>query len=230
VLSGARAQVTCRSRYAEDRLGDAVHRGIRQYVLLGAGLDTFAYRSELAGQVRVFEVDQPATQQWKRHSLSAAGIAVPEGVTYVPVDFETDSLADRLAEGGFEPTGPAVVSWLGVTMYLTRAAIAGTLAVIGRLAPGTELIVEYIVPENLRDSAGQTYVDLVGPVTAERGEPWLTFLTPADVSSLLTDHGFEVIEQVRQHDILGPGGWDREDSLRPSDLWRIAHARVHPPG
>jgi len=123
-------------------------------VILGAGLDSFGYRSDLAGRVRVFEVDHPATQRWKRQVLAAARIPVPAGLTFVPVDFESDALAERLAQGGFDPSRPALVSWLGVTMYLTRAAIGQTLAVIGRLAPGTEVVADYMLPAGLRDEAG----------------------------------------------------------------------------
>jgi methyltransferase (TIGR00027 family) len=226
VLSGARAQVTCRSRYAEDRLARSVRRGLDQYVILGAGLDSFAYRSELAPQIRVFEVDHPATQRWKRGLLSTSQIAEPNTVTYVPVDFETDSLADRLIDGGFDPTRPALVSWLGVTMYLTSAAISQTLAVIGGFAPGTEIVVDYMLPADLRDAAGNSYVELVAPVAAQRGEPWLTFLSPKEMSALLAEHGCTVVEHVRQRDSVDAAFWDRSDSLRPADLATLARATV----
>jgi methyltransferase (TIGR00027 family) len=241
VLSAARAQATCRSRYTEHHLAEAVRGGVGQYVILGAGLDTFAYRSDLVGpdsvgsdlvgsdsigRLRVFEVDHPATQRWKRQQLSAAQIRVPDGVTFVPIDFEADSLTERLVLDGFDSSRPAVVSWLGVTMYLTRAAIAKTLAAVGRLAPGSELIVDYMLPEELRDGAGQTYVDLVMPVAAQGGEPWLTFLGPDDISVMLTNHGFEPIEQVGQRDILDARAWNRSDSLKPARLSQIARARV----
>jgi methyltransferase (TIGR00027 family) len=230
VLSGARAAVTTRSRYTEDRLAESLRREtagrVAQYVILGAGLDSFAYRSELTDQVRVFEVDHPATQQWKLQLLTDAGIATPETATFVPVDFETDSLADQLIDNGFDPSQPALVSWLGVTMYLTREAIGQTLAVVGGFAPGTEIIVDYMVPADLRDEAGQAYVDLLAPVTAERGEPWLTFLGPQDMSALLEERGFEVIEHVRQRDAIDAALWNRSDPLRAYDLSLLARASV----
>jgi methyltransferase (TIGR00027 family) len=230
VLSGARTAVTTRSRYTEDRLAESLRRetagGVAQYVILGAGLDSFAYRSELTEQVRVFEVDHPATQQWKLQLLTDAGIATPETATFVPVDFETDSLADQLIDNGFDPSQPALVSWLGVTMYLTREAIGQTLAVVGGFAPGTEIIVDYMVPADLRDEAGQAYVDLLAPVTAERGEPWLTFLGPQDMSALLEERGFEVIEHVRQRDAIDAALWNRSDPLRAYDLSLLARASV----
>jgi methyltransferase (TIGR00027 family) len=234
VLSGARAAATTRSRYTEDRLTESLRQEtadrLAQYVILGAGLDSFAYRSDLADQVRVFEVDHPATQHWKRQVLADAGIAMPDTGTFVPVDFETDSLADLLIANGFDPSHPAVVSWLGVTMYLTREAIGQTLAVIGGFAPGTEVIVDYMVPPGLRDEAGQAYVDLLGPVTAERGEPWLTFLGPDDMSVILEERGFEVIEHVQQRDAIDPALWKRSDPLRASKLSFLTRASVRKPG
>jgi methyltransferase (TIGR00027 family) len=122
VLAAARAQATCRSRYTEDRVMERVRAGVRQYVILGAGRDTFAYRSEAASQLRVFEVDHPASQQDKRRRLEEAQIPVPPNVTHVPLDFENGSLADGLAAHGFDPALPAVVAWLGVSMYLTPPA------------------------------------------------------------------------------------------------------------
>jgi methyltransferase (TIGR00027 family) len=226
VLSAARAQATCRSRYTEDRLADGVRRGVSQYVILGAGLDSFAYRSGLAGQVRVFEVDHPATQRWKRRVLSAARIPALADLTFVPVDFESDSLSERLAEDGFDPSRPALVSWLGVTMYLSPAAIGQTLAVIGSFAPGTEVVTDYMLPAGMRDEAGDSYAELVMPVAAQGGEPWLTFLSPDDMSGLLAENGFGFIKHVRQRDTVGAAMWDRSDSLRPIDLSRLAHATV----
>jgi methyltransferase (TIGR00027 family) len=227
VLAGARAQVICRARYTEDALARGVRRGVGQYVILGAGLDSFAYRSELAGsELAVFEVDHPASQRWKRQRLSDARVAVPEAVTYVPVDFESDSLPDRLTAAGFDRSRPAVVGWLGVSMYLTRDAIAQTLAVIGGFAPGTEIILDYLVPPDLRDAAGQVYVDLVGPVTAQRGEPWLSFLTPTEMTGMLADNGFTRIVHAEQQDMIPAALWDGQDSLKPSNLARIAHGHL----
>jgi methyltransferase (TIGR00027 family) len=225
VLSTARAQATCRSRYTEDRLAICARRGVTQYVILGAGLDSFGYRSDLAG-VKVFEVDHPATQRWKRERLDAAQIPVPAGVSFVPVDFEADSLADRLADGGVDPGRPALVSWLGVTMYLTRAAISQTLAVIGGLAAGTELITDHMLPAGLRDDAGDSFVEQVMPVAAQRGEPWLTFLSPQDIADLLAEGGFGQVRQIRQRDTVPAGTWHRSDPLRPIDLSCLAHATL----
>jgi methyltransferase (TIGR00027 family) len=222
VLVGARTQVACRSRYTEDRLADAVRRGTRQYVLLGAGLDTFAYRSPLAGRVRTFEVDHPASQADKRVRLDMAGLSGP--VSYVDVDLESGDLAAALSDA-LEP-GPAFVSWLGVTMYLTADAIAATAAIVGGLGPGTELVLDYMVPASLRDEAGQSYVDQVAPVSEQRGEPWRSFFDPGGMSELLRSAGFTAVDHTGQRDAVPAAMWDRADALRPARLSTIAHARV----
>jgi methyltransferase (TIGR00027 family) len=231
VLSGARGQATCRSRYTDDSLAAAIAgSGITQYLILGAGLDSFAYRSPLAGRVRVFEVDHPATQDFKLGQLSAAGIPVPGNVVFVPVDFETGmadgSLAERLVRSGFDLTSPAFVSWLGVTMYLTEAAIGQTLGEIGGFAPGSQVVADYMLPAQLRDEDGSTYAELVAPVAAEGGEPWLTFLSPAQMSALLTARGLTPLRHVAQGDVGDSATWQRSDSLRPTRLSLIAHAVV----
>jgi methyltransferase (TIGR00027 family) len=228
VLSAARAQVICRSRYAEGHLARAAARGLGQYVILGAGLDSFGYRSALAGQVRVFEVDHPATQRWKREALAAARIPVPPAVTFVPADITAGSLTGLLVAAGFDPAQPALVSWLGVTMYLSRDAIGRALTAIGALAPGSELIADYMLPAALRDEAGNSYAELVGPVIAERGEPWLTFLAPDEASALLAKHGLEPAEHVRQRDAVDAALWNRSDSLRPIELSVLTRATVAP--
>jgi methyltransferase (TIGR00027 family) len=224
VLATARGQVVCRSRFAEDSLAAAVRRGTGQYVILGAGLDSFAYRSALSPQVRVFEVDQRATSEWKRCQLASARIPEPDNLVFVACDFEAGSLADDLVHSGLNPAEPAFVSWLGVTMYLTEQAIAQTLADLRALAPGSEIVADYMLPPPLRDEAANVYVDLVAPTAAERGEPWLTFLSPQEMSKLLRGHGFRPLRHVAQRDVGDPATWVRSDSLTPVELSLIAHA------
>jgi methyltransferase (TIGR00027 family) len=226
VLATARAQVTCRSRYTEDSLAEAIHRGIGQYLVLGAGLDSFAQRCGADAGVRVFEVDHPATQEWKRRVLP-----VPDNVVFVPVDFAlgSDPLSDPLRRAGFEFAAPAFVSWLGVTMYLDAAAIERTLCVIGGLASGSEIVVDYMLPAGLRDAAGAGYADQVGPVAADRGEPWLSFFAPEDMAALLRRQGLRPARDVGQRDMVPACVWRRQDSLRPAELSRIAHATVPDP-
>ena len=245
VLAGARAQVTCRSRYAEDRLADAIGRGLGQYVLLGAGLDSFAYRSQLADRVRVFEVDHPATQEYKRRVREVAGGAgaaggswtagtgtagggagTAEGVRFVAVDFGRDSLGEALGRAGFDAGQPALVSWLGVTMYLDESTIEATLAVLGGFAPGSEVVVDYMLPAGMRDAAGQMYAYLVGQAAAEWGEPWRSVFAPGAMAALLARHGFGPARDVGQRDMIPAAAWDRSDVLRPAELSRIAHAVI----
>jgi methyltransferase (TIGR00027 family) len=227
VLAGARAQVTCRSRYAEDALARAAGAGVNQYVILGAGLDSFAYRGGRAGRVRVFEVDHPASQQVKRAALAAAGIEVPGNVRYVPADLAVDPLARCLAAAGFDAAAPAVISWLGVTMYLSAEAVAQTLAAVAGLAPGTELIADYLLPEDARDEAGALYGALVAQASAERGEPWRSCFTPDQMADLATRVGFGAVRAVSQRDTIPAELWQRTDSLRPAALAVLLHGTVH---
>ncbi|WP_084960499.1 class I SAM-dependent methyltransferase [Thermoactinospora rubra] len=229
VLAGTRAQVTARSAYAERHLAARIGEGVAQYVILGAGLDTFAYRTTPAAGPAIYEVDHPATQAWKRALLAAAGLAPPPGLAFTGVDFETDDLVQRLVADGFDPGRPAVVSWLGVCMYLTREALDATLAALGGLAPGTELIAEYALPPELRDARGAEYAAFALPAAEERGEPWLSFFTPGELSALLERHGLRTVEHVRQADAVDPALWARKDALRPADLCRLVRAVVARP-
>src|SRR5580698_8350642 len=142
---GMRMFIAARSRFAETAVAASVKRGVDQLVVLGAGLDTFAYRNPHAG-LRVFEVDHPATQAWKRQRLAEADIATPDSLTFAPVDFERVSLAEGLGAAGFDPAQPAIFSWLGVVPYLTEAAVFATLGLIAGLAKGSEVVFTYSDP------------------------------------------------------------------------------------
>jgi methyltransferase (TIGR00027 family) len=225
VLTAARAMVTSRSRYTEDRLADAVSDGVRQYVLLGAGLDTFAWRSPLASQLTVIEADQPGTQRWKRDRVDQAGLRARGEVRFAAADLTSGGLDRELARAGLDLSRPAVFGWLGVLMYLDQEALGGALAALGRCAPGTELVAEYLVPDDLQDEHGRTYTRMVAPVAAGQGEPWRTFLRPEDMAALLSAHGFAVLADVSLRDTMAAGGWDRADGLRPPVLSRLVHAR-----
>ncbi len=229
VLAGARVQVACRSRYAEDALARAVGAGVTQYVILGAGLDSFAYRGGLlAGRVRVFEVDHPASQQVKRAAVAAAGIEVPGTVRHVPADLARDPLSERLAAAGFDAAAPAVVAWLGVTMYLTPDAVAGTLAAVAGFAPGTELIADYLLPPDARDEAGALYGTLVAQASADQGEPWRSCFTPGQMAELARRAGFGAARAVSQRDTIPAELWQRADALRPARLAVLFHGTVGP--
>lgn len=153
---------------------------------------------------------------------------VPDTVTYVPADLERDSLADALRRGGLTPDRPALVSWLGVVMYLTAEAIGETLATIGGLAPGSEIVLDHLLPTDLRDDAGREYADAVAAVAAEGGEPWLSQFRPPEMAALLAGHRLEVVRQVGQRDMVDAALWRRGDALRPAELFMIAHARRGP--
>jgi len=165
-----RAFLVMRSRYAEDRLADAVARGVRQYVVLGAGLDTFACRNPHRG-LRVFEVDHPLTQAWKRDRLRAQAIAVPESAIFAPVDFERQALAEGLAAAGFRADQPAFFSWLGVVIYLSRDAVAGTLRTVAACARGSEVVFDFSPPPDELDSAERSRHVALASRVAGIGEP-----------------------------------------------------------
>lgn len=216
ILAMARMQVVCRARYTENRV---MAGKSRQYVLLGAGLDTFAYRHP--GVRDVYELDHPVTQEWKRSQLAKAGIEPT--VEFVPIDFEKDSIIDGLKQSGFDLGRPAVVSWLGVTMYLTSQAIGRVLDQLSRLTPGSELVLDHMLPADLRDEMGRLYAEQVAPTAADWGEPWLSLLSPDDMADVVRAHGFSVLEQVTQEDIVDA---PRTDVLKPAKLSVITTARV----
>jgi methyltransferase (TIGR00027 family) len=188
--------IAARSRFSEDALAASVAGGVRQVVILGAGLDTFSLRNPHGDQgVRVFEVDHPATQEWKRERLQQAGLAVPASLTFAPIDFEGESLADGLKAAGFQADQPAFFQWLGVVPYLTREAVSATLEFIAGV-PGSEVAFDYAEPlENYRADR-RAQVTAVAARAAERGEPWLSLFDPAELSELLREKGFSTIEDL----------------------------------
>jgi methyltransferase (TIGR00027 family) len=189
MAQGLRSSVVVRSRLAEDEWVQANERGVRQYVVLGAGLDTSAYRH--AGRPgRVFEVDLPATQAWKRARLAETGIAVPDSVRYVPVDFETVSLAEGLAGAGFDARQPAYFSWLGVTMYLEEAAVGETLRFIGNCAKGSGVLFEYVVPLAGLSPMMRIAMEQMTAQLAARGEPWKSYFEPEALAAKVAQLGF----------------------------------------
>lgn len=154
---------------------------------------------------------------------------VPASVAFVPVDFETGSVRERLVQSGLDPRRPVFVSWLGVTVYLSRQAILTTLTDLGGFAPGSEIVADHLLPAELRDEAGNGYAEAVAPVAAEQGEPWHTFLSPEAMAGLLRDTGFAVLEQAGQRAGVAADRWIRGDALRPSRLSLLTHARIPAP-
>jgi methyltransferase (TIGR00027 family) len=188
--------VVARSRFAEDALAAAVERGVRQAVVLGAGLDTLGLRNPYAAKgLRVFEVDHPATQAWKRERLRDVGIAMPTSLVFAPVDFERDDLADGLRTSGFRAEEPSFFLWLGVVVYLTRAAVFGTLRAITGM-PEAEVVFTYSeTPERL-SPARRDVRDLSAKRVAALGEPWLSHFVPEELSGELRTLGFAKIEDI----------------------------------
>jgi methyltransferase (TIGR00027 family) len=223
-----RAFVAVRSRYAEDELGKAVARGVKQYVVLGAGLDTFSYRNIFAAVgLRVFEVDHPATQGWKRRLLQAANIGVPAETTLVPVDFERQQLPDALESAGFSPAEGAFFSWLGVTPYLTEIAFKNTLAFIAAIRPQSAVVFDYAVARSGLSFLERVALDALSTRVAKAGEPFQLFFEPAKLSELLRQFGFSQIEDLSAEQINARYFAQRGDGLRvKGGLGRLVGAQA----
>ena len=209
---GMRAFLCARSRFAEDALARAVDQGVRQYVLLGAGLDTYAMRSP-HGDVRVFEVDHPATQAWKQHRLEQGGIHVPATVTFVPVDFEREELMTKLVASGFDANAPAFCSWLGVVPYLTREAAVTTLDALGGLPAGSGVAFDYAVKRESLSPQQQAAFDWLAERVARVGEPFRLGLDPAELRELLLERGFSSVEDLDSEAIAARYFAGRKDGL-----------------
>jgi methyltransferase (TIGR00027 family) len=196
-----RSFVAARSRWAEDTLAAAVARGVRQYVVLGAGLDTFGHRNPYPG-LRVIEVDHPATQVWKRERAASAGIVPPASLAFAGVDFETGTLAEGLAAAGFDPAAPALFAWLGVVMYLTLDAVMATLGYIAGL-PDSEVVFDHgESPSAYREPFRSARVARERRLAAI-GEPFLTYFDPPELSAKLAELGFSEVEDLGPR-TLGP--------------------------
>jgi methyltransferase (TIGR00027 family) len=193
--------IAARSRFSEDMLSACVERGVRQVVVLGAGLDTFCLRNPHdALGVRVFEVDNQSTQTWKRQRLKQAGLAEPASLTFVPIDFERQSLIDGLSAAGFALDRAAFFQWLGMVPYLTGEAISLTLDFIARV-PDSEVVFDYGEPfENYADDR-RADVIAIAARAASRGEPWLSMFDPAELSEMLRRKGFRTIEDLGMAEI-----------------------------
>ena len=197
LIRGLRTHVVVRSRVAEDHLAAAAARGVRQYVILGAGFDTFAYRQPAWAQaLRIVEVDQPATQRTKRERLEAMRIAIPSNVLFAAVDFETESLEGALARHDVRVDEPAFFSWLGVTMYLREPAIDEVLRTIARFAAGSEIVFTFAQPVDAGDRRGE-----LADRAAQAGEPWLSYFEPHQLHAKLRNFGYSSIEFVTPGDV-----------------------------
>jgi methyltransferase (TIGR00027 family) len=197
--SVARASIVARARFIEDLVADQLAHGVSQYVILGAGLDTFAQRRpEIASRLRVFEIDQPGPQAWKRQRLIELGFGIPDWLRLVPVDFEAgESWLERLALAGFDADRPAVVASAGVAMYLTKEANAATLRqIVEALAPGSTLAMTFMPPFELIDEKDRPGLEAAERGARAAGTPFLSFFTPAEMVALAQEAGFRDAHHV----------------------------------
>jgi methyltransferase (TIGR00027 family) len=220
-----RAFVSMRSRFAEDAFRDAYARGVRQYVALGAGFDTFAYRHAYPG-LAVWEVDHPATQVVKRERLTQAGMPVPPSLAFVPVDFSRTSVADALGRAGFDFSKPAFVAWLGVAMYLDLSDVRATLQFIGSRSSGTCVVLDYVTPPASLGMVPRMMYGVLLRRLERIGEPFKTFFEPSAALAELKAAGFQTVEDLGPDDINARYFANRRDGLKVAPSGRIVRACV----
>lgn len=220
-----RAFLVIRSTIAEEEVAAAVERGVTQYVLVGAGYDTFAYRNPFPS-LRVFEVDHPSTQREKRRRLDEGGIHIPSNATFVAADLSVTSLDDALASGQFDRASPAVLSWLGVVPYLELPAIEATLASVARMPAGTTIVFDYGVSTDALNFAERFVVRRMAARVAAAGEPWKTFFVPEEMAALLRRAGFRAHLDRGSEEINARYFAGRTDGLRVGRGGRIVKATV----
>lgn len=226
IARGLRAFMAVRSRLAEDRLAQAYREGVRQYVVLGAGLDTFAYRNPWP-DLPVFEIDHPATQAWKRRRLAEACIDIPDTLTFAPVDFESQTLAEGLAAAGFRADERAFVSWLGVTPYLTEEAVLDTLGYIATLRPGSEVVFDFGVAKDQLGLSARMILAAISARVAAAGEPFRTLFAPEELSRWLISMGFSETQVLGAPALNARYFAGRKDGLKLHDGGgRLMRARV----
>lgn len=212
-----RASILARARFLEDLVLEEAGHDLRQYVLLGAGLDTFAQRRpEIASRLKIFEVDQPGPQAWKQQRLIELGFGIPDWLRLVPVDFEAgDSWWKQLTAAGFDPHLPAVVASTGVSMYLTRDAIMATLRQVAALAPGSTLVMTFLLPLELADPAVQPGLQMAEKGARASGTPFISFFTPPEMLAMARDAGFRQTRHISADALAQRYFANRTDGLRP---------------
>jgi methyltransferase (TIGR00027 family) len=212
-----RASIVARARFIEDMVVERAGRGVGQYVILGAGLDSFAQRRpEIASSLTVFEVDPPGPQAWKRRRLIELGFGIPEWLRLVPVDFEAgDAWWQRLAAAGFDSGQPAIVASTGVSMYLTKDAIAATLRQIAALAPGSMLAMTFLLPLELADPEVRPGLQLAEKGARASGTPFISFFTPTEMLALAREAGFREVQHVSAATLAQRYFAGRTDGFRP---------------
>jgi methyltransferase (TIGR00027 family) len=212
-----RASIVARARFVEDLVAEQAARGVGQYVILGAGLDTFAQRRpELASRLVVFEIDQPGPQEWKRQRLVDLGLGIPSFLRLVPVDFEAgDAWWERLVASGFDSGRPAVVASTGVSMYLTKDAIAATLRQVASLAPGSSLAMSFLLPIEMADPEVRHGMERAVEGARANGTPFISFFMPTEILALAREAGFRDVQHVSATNLAQRYFVGRTDGLRP---------------
>lgn len=224
VARESRAAVCARSRYAEDRLAAGA---FTQYVILGAGLDSFAWRRpDLLRSVRVFEVDHPASQAWKLERVRDLALPLSDSQVFVPVDFEAGPLRDALRAAGFDWGQPALFSWTGVAPYLTAQAIESTLCTTAGAAPGSEVVFSYRAEESVLDAVGREFIRIYAPLAASAGEPLQPGWPVIEIERLISRCGLKVVDHPARADLEQRYFAGRTDGLRPYNVETLVTARV----
>lgn len=212
-----RASIVARSRFIEDVMIREIEKGTQQCVILGAGLDTFAQRkTDIAQKLQIFEIDQTETLAWKQKRLSEIGFNLPDDLHFVPVDFEVSSWFDELIKAGFNLNEPSVVVCTGVTLYLTREAIASTLKQITNFASGSKLAMSFYLPMELLDAEDQPMQEIAEKGAREAGTPFISFFTPSEILSLAQEAGFEKTEIISNNHLKQLYFSERTDGLEPA--------------
>jgi len=224
------AETVVRSKYTEDLLEQAIGRGMSQYVIVGAGFDSFALRRNgVPSGFRVFELDHPETQRAKTDRILSMGTALPDFVEFVGVDLERESVGEALARSTYEAASPAFFSWLGTVPYLTSAAALATLRSIAEYAaPDSEVVFDYLVPDEVLSTADRRVVEKLKAFTSRRGEPLIGTFHPRELESTLSGLGLELVENLCGEEQERRYFSDRDDGLRPLLASCFAHARVLP--
>lgn len=215
---GYRASIVGRARFIEDLVEEQLRKGTDQYVILGAGLDSFAQRRpDIVSKLTVFEIDKPDTQAWKRQRLTELGMAIPKNLKFVPVDFEAGDLWwEKLAQNGFNASKPAVVASTGVAMYLTQEANMKTLSQIATLAKGSTLAMTFMLPTDLVDAEDRAQYEMVQERARAAGTPFVSLFRPEEILALAREAGFRDVQHISKDEIVQRYFAGRKDGLKPS--------------
>jgi len=214
-----RASILARARFIEDLVAEQIFDGVSQYVLLGAGLDTFAQRRpQLASRLHIFELDQPGPQEWKRQRLTDVGFGIPTYLKLVPVNFEEgDDWWTQLLASGFNTAQPTIVTSTGVSMYLTNEAIITTLRQVAKLAPGSTFVMSFLLPIEMLDPEIRIGVERAAEGARANGTPWISFFKPDEILALARDAGFTKVQHISAATLAERYFSGRTDGLRPPE-------------